>query len=102
MGAKSTVLVRLPLDLAEAIDAVHANRDAFVTRAVQKELCEIWKDILGESLAYPHPDSMELSEQGFSEWADQLPQDDPGDLLSLESGTPVKWVEGTGWVESAL
>jgi hypothetical protein len=54
---------------------------------------------LRRSLQHPHPESAELAEQDFEEWARGLPEEDTDGLVDGSSGTPVRWVPGEGWVE---
>jgi hypothetical protein len=50
------------------------------------------------SLKNPHPDAAELAEAGVAAWGASLPAGDD-DLVDVNAGTPVRWVEGRGWVE---
>ena len=45
------------------------------------------------------PESAELAEEGFEEWARSLPEEDTEALLDSSLGTPIRWVPGEGWVE---
>ncbi len=56
------------------------------------------RDELRRSLAAPHPESEEFAELGLDEWATSLPAEDISQLVDLESGTPVRWIAGQGFV----
>jgi Arc/MetJ-type ribon-helix-helix transcriptional regulator len=75
------------------------NRSKFVTEAVRDELDRRRREELHRSLQNPHPESAELAEQGFGEWARGLPEEDTEALLDGNLGKPVRWVSGQGWVE---
>jgi hypothetical protein len=36
---------------------------------------------------------------GLGDWVKDLPEEN--DLVDLSRGTPVRWVEGRGWVEES-
>jgi hypothetical protein len=42
-------------------------------------------------------DTGALADIGLADWVSDLPQED--DLVDLSRGTPVRWVEGRGWIE---
>ncbi len=67
--------------------------------AVRHELQRRRREELQRSLRSPHPESEQLAEAGFDEWADSLPAEDAADLVDIEAGKPVRWVPGQGWVE---
>jgi len=50
------------------------------------------------SLAHPHPEAASLNDAGLEAWSESLPKGDEG-LVDVSAGTPVRWVEGEGWVE---
>ena len=54
---------------------------------------------LRRSLENPHPESAELAEQGFAEWARSLPEEDAEALVDRGAGKPLRWKAGEGWVE---
>jgi hypothetical protein len=54
---------------------------------------------LERSLRSPHPETAELSEAGFQDWASSLPEEDAAGLVDLLAGTEVRWVSGEGWTE---
>src|SRR5512138_3604448 len=84
------VTVTLPVDLVEEIDRVEANRSRFVAVAVEHEIEHRRREAL--------PDSVALAAEGVSEWGALAADGDDG-LVDVARGTPVKWVEGRGWVE---
>lgn len=45
----------------------------------------------------PVEEARQLAEQGLEEWAASLPKDDWADIV--DRGTPLRWVDGKGWVE---
>ena len=93
------VTVTLPNDLVRDIDRRGKNRSKFVAEAVRHELDRRRRADLRRSLQNPHPESAELAELGFEEWARSLPEEDTEALLDSSLGTPVRWVPGEGWVE---
>lgn len=98
MPASERVTVTLPADLVESIDRLERNRSRFIAQAVEHELARRRREGLLRSLRHPHPEAAELAAEGLAEWAADLPSDDAG-LLDVHGGTPVRWVEGTGWIE---
>jgi hypothetical protein len=70
-----------------------------VLEAVRHELQRRRREELKRSLRSPHPESEQLAEQGFDDWAGSLPVEDVADLVDLTAGTSVRWVPGEGWVE---
>jgi hypothetical protein len=54
---------------------------------------------LQRSLRRPHPETVELAEVGFQDWAATLPEEDTADLVDLQAGKEVRWVPGKGWTE---
>lgn len=99
MAGLDRVTVTLPHDLLEDIDRREKNRSKFVAEAVRNELDRRRREELRRSLHHPHPESAELAEQGFGEWAGGLPEEDTEALLDSKAGKPVRWVSGQGWVE---
>ena len=67
------VTVNLPADLIAGIDRQQMDRSAFVVEAVKNELVYRHEAELGCSIQNPHPDSIELAEEGFDDWVRQLP-----------------------------
>jgi Arc/MetJ-type ribon-helix-helix transcriptional regulator len=99
MASVERVTVTLPNDLVRDIDRRGKNRSKFVAEAVRHELDRRRRADLRRSLQNPHPESAELAELGFEEWARSLPEEDTEALLDSSLGTPVRWVPGEGWVE---
>lgn len=52
---------------------------------------------LRRSLDHPHPEGASLSDAGLEAWRAMLPPGDDG-LVAPSAGTPVRWIEGSGWV----
>lgn len=90
----------LPAELVESIDRLEQNRSRFILEAVEHELVRRRREGLLRSLANPHPEAAELTETGLTEWGASLPAEDEN-LVDLSAGTPVRWVEGQGWVEES-
>ena len=92
------VTVTLPVDIIRDIDRLEKNRSRFLLEAVRHELQRRRREGLQRSLAHPHPESDDLAEAGFDEWASALPVDEASELVDLKGGIPVRWVAGEGWV----
>jgi hypothetical protein len=84
--------VLLPADLVDRIERVDRDRDRFVARAVEHELQR--REALLESLLKPHPETVGSGREA-------LASDDDA-LVDLSAGTPVRWIEGRGWVSDTL
>jgi hypothetical protein len=97
MPAAERVTVTLRVDLLEEIDKVERNRSRFIAEAVEHELQRRRRAALLQSVTNPHPDTGALADIGLADWVSDLPQED--DLVDLSRGTPVRWVEGRGWIE---
>jgi Arc/MetJ-type ribon-helix-helix transcriptional regulator len=93
------VTVTLPNDLVRDIDRREKNRSKFVAEAVRRELDRRRRAELHRSLRNPHPESVELAEQGLEEWTSGLPEEDTEALVDGSAGKPIRWVPGEGWVE---
>ncbi len=93
------VTVTLTDDLVREIDRREKNRSKFVAEAVRHELDRRRHAELRRSLENPHPESVELAEQGFEEWARHLPEEDAESLVDSNAGKAVRWIPGEGWVE---
>jgi Arc/MetJ-type ribon-helix-helix transcriptional regulator len=93
------VTVTLPNDLIRDIDRREKNRSKFVAEAVRNELDRRHRAELRRSLQNPHPESAELADEGLTEWARSLPEEDTETLVDSRAGKPVRWVPGEGWVE---
>lgn len=100
MATTERVTVTLPIELVEGIDSFERNRSRFITEAVEHELVRRRRAGLLRSLASPHPEASELAETGLADWGASLPPEDAG-LVDESRGTPVRWVEGEGWVEES-
>ena len=94
------VTVTLRADLVAEIDRVERNRSRFIAEAVERDLQRRRHAALLQSVTNPHTETTELADMGLGDWARELPVEN--DLVDLSSGTPVRWVEGRGWVEEAV
>jgi hypothetical protein len=101
MPTNERVTVTLPADVVRDIDRLEKNRSKFVLDAVRHELTRRRREDLRRSLRSPHPESEQLAEAGFGEWASGLPEEDVADLVDMKAGTPIRWVPGDGWVEAS-
>lgn len=99
MSIVERVTVTLPDDLVREIDRREKNRSKFVAEAVRHELDRRRRAELRLSLQNPHPESLELADQGLEEWTRSLPEEDTEALVDSSIGKPVRWVPGEGWVE---
>ena len=97
MASIERVTITLPAELLEGIDRFERNRSRFIATAVEHELERRRREGLLRSLDNPHPETAEIAEAGLADWGSSLP-DDEG-LVDLAQGTPVRWVEGKGWLE---
>jgi len=99
MPAAERVTVTLRADLLEEIDRVERNRSRFIAEAVEHELQRRRHQALLQSVANPHPETVELADIGIADWVTDLPEEH--DLVDLSTGTAVRWVEGRGWIEES-
>lgn len=95
--ATERVTVTIRTDLLEEIDQVERNRSRFIAEAVEHELRRRRHAALLQSVANPHPETAALADIGLGDWVRDLPEED--NLVDLAAGTPVRWVDGRGWVE---
>jgi len=101
MATTERVTVTLPAELIESIDRYERNRSRFIAEAVEHELGRRRREGLLRSLKNPHPEAAELAETGLADWGASLPPDDER-LVDVNSGKPVRWLEGQGWVEESI
>lgn len=87
----------LPSKIVHAIDREELNRSRFVLKAVTHELDRRRAVQLRQPLSHPHPESLEMADVGFTNWAEALP-DDAADLIAPGAGEEVRWTAGRGWV----
>ena len=99
MASVERVTVTLPDELVREIDRREKNRSKFVADAVRRELDHRRRLELRRSLQNPHPESLELAEQGLDEWSQELPEEDAQSLIDTRTLKPIRWVPGQGWVE---
>lgn len=99
MPTMERVTVTLPADLVERIDQLERNRSRFIAEAVEHELAQRRRDALLQSVQNPHPETTDLVDTGLSDWVSDLPRDET--LVDAHGGTPVRWVEGQGWIKES-
>ena len=97
MPTAERVTVTLRAELVKEIDRVERNRSRFIAEAVERELQRRRHAALLQSVTNPHSETTDFADIGLGDWVKDLP--DENDLVDLSSGTPVRWVEGRGWVE---
>lgn len=101
MAATERVTVTLLTSLIQRIDRLDRNRSRFIARAIRNELARRRREGLLRSLEHPHPETTALAALGLADWAAHRVPGDDG-LVDVSSGTPVRWVEGQGFlVETA-
>ena len=93
------VTVTFPPELIQGIQRWERNRSKFIQEAVRHELERRQREELHLSLGNPHPETQELADLGFDEWARRIPEEATVGLVDPEAGTPVCWVPGEGWRE---
>ncbi len=96
MPAMERVTVTLPAELVERIDQLERNRSRFIAEAVESALAQRRRDALRQSVQSPHPETTDRVDIGLSDWVSDLPGDET--LVDTNAGTPVRWVEGQGWI----
>ena len=99
MATMKRVTVTLPADLVEKIDQLERNRSRFIAEAVEHELAQRRRDALLQSVQNPHPETTELVDVNLNDWVSDLPGDET--LVDASAGTPVRWVEGQGWIKES-
>ena len=100
MGSTERVTVTLSAELVEGIDRLERNRSRFVAEAVEHELARRRHDALLRSVQSPHRETADLADAGLGDWTSDLP-DDEG-LVDAAGGTPVRWIDGQGWVRESV
>ena len=99
MPSTERVTITLPAELLKEVDQIERNRSRFIADAVQHEVARRRRAALMESVRSPHPETTRFVDAGLADWASDMP-DDEG-LLDLSGGTPVRWVEGQGWIKES-
>jgi hypothetical protein len=66
---------------------------------VRDELLRRRRREFERSIRNPHPESRVIAEEGLSDWARGLPEEDCENLLDPELGKDVCWIPGRGWIE---
>jgi hypothetical protein len=90
MPTSERVTVTLPAGLVRAVDRLEKNRSTFLQEAARRQL-ERRRTLLERSLRSPHPETAELAEAGFQNWASSLPQEeDTAGLVDLRAGREVR------------
>ena len=100
MSNVERVTVTLPIDLIKDIDRREKNRSKFVEQAIRYELARCRRAELRRSMRNPHPESVELAQQGLDEWVRGLPEEDAEALVDSNAGKSVRWIPGEGWMET--
>ena len=100
MSNVERVTVTLPIDLLKDIDRREKNRSKFVVQAIRYELARRRRADLHRSMRNPHPEGIELAQQGFDEWVRGLPEEDAGALVDPSAGKAIRWIPGEGCVET--
>ena len=54
---------------------------------------------LRRSLSSPHPEALQVAEEGVAGWGAGLPDEETLDLIDTASARPVQWVADEGWVK---
>ena len=71
-----------------------------ILEAVRRQPKRHQRQKLHRSLQSPHPETRELAQAGFEEWANGLPREEVSDLVDVRTGRSVRRVPGWGWVEA--
>jgi hypothetical protein len=95
MSSTQHVDVVLPADLVARIDLIARDRNRFVAVAVVRELRR--REALLQSLSNPHPETVGRRGGPLGEWAVATEVD----IVDCAGGTPVRWIDGRGWVSEA-
>lgn len=96
MSVNERVTITLPADLVRDIGRVERNRSKFLQEAARHEIERRRRALIERSLRSPHPETTQLAEAGFQEWASSLPEEDAAGLVDLQAGKEVRWVPGEG------
>ena len=99
MSITERVTVTLSAKLVEGIDRLERNRSRFIAEAVEHELARRRRENLLSSVRNPHPETVDLADAGLEDWTADLPDDEA--LVDVTGGTPIRWVEGQGWVKES-
>jgi hypothetical protein len=71
-----------------------------ILEAVRRQLKRQQRQKLHRSLQSPHPETRELAQAGFEEWAGGLPREKASDLVDVRTGRSVRRVAGRGWLDA--
>ncbi len=99
MNTTERITVTLTVGLVNEIDQFERNRSRFIAEAVTHELARRRRAALLQSIGNPHPESTDLADAGLANWTADLP--DEAGLVDVTGGTPVRWIEGQGWVRES-
>ena len=97
MSATERVTITLDADVVESIDRLERSRSQFIAEAVEHELARRRREALLRSVHSPHAETADCVDVGVSDWTADLPGDEG--LVDMAARTPVRWVEGQGWIE---
>lgn len=92
------ITVTLPRELVLELARAAKNRSRFVAEAIRREIERRRREALTDALENPHPETADLAEVGWGEWAASAKPED-ADLLDPKGGTPVRWSPEKGWVK---
>jgi predicted transcriptional regulator len=93
------ITITLPEALVERIDRLERNRSRFIVEAVERELHRRLRAELRRSLDAPHPEGLEVAEQGLAAYRHALP-DEAAELVDPTAGVRIAWREGEGWARA--
>lgn len=96
MASIERITITLPANLVREVDQLERNRSRFIAEAVQHEVARRRRAALLESVQNPHPETTQFADAGLTDWTPELPDDEA--LLDPSTGSPVRWVEGLGWI----
>jgi post-segregation antitoxin (ccd killing protein) len=96
--ATDRITVTLPRELVLELARAAKNRSRFVAEAIRRELDRRRREALRAALENPHPETAELAEVGWAEWAATADPAD-ADLVDPEGGTPIQWSPEKGWIK---
>jgi post-segregation antitoxin (ccd killing protein) len=92
------ITVTLPRELVLELARAARNRSRFVAEAIRNELERRRREALRAALENPHPETAEMAEVGWAEWAAATDPAD-ADLVDPGGGTPVQWSPEKGWIK---
>jgi hypothetical protein len=99
MATTERVTITLSATLVAGIDRLERNRSRFIAEAVEHELAHRRREQLLSSVQNPHQETADSVDTDLGDWTADL-SDDEG-LVDVQGGTPVRWVEGRGWLKES-